>query len=132
MNRLSVNFSSFDEIRVMAKKLLSASPSTLNHKRRKTMNLNNFTIKAQESIQKAQEIASGMQHPQIENAHILKGVFSVDENVIPFLLKKMDVDINAINTDLEKLLQSIARKSAASRFIFRLMPTPRCKKRSAT
>ena len=36
------------------------------------MNLNNFTLKAQESIQKAQEIAVGRQHPQIENAHILK------------------------------------------------------------
>ncbi len=70
------------------------------------MNLNNFTIKAQESIQKAQEIASGFQHPQIENTHILKGIFSMDENVIPFLLKKMDADFNAINTELEKLLQS--------------------------
>lgn len=81
------------------------------------MNLNNFTIKAQESIQKAQDIASGLQHPQIENAHILKGILSVDENVIPFLLKKMDVDINAINTDLERLLQSYPKVSGGQVYL---------------
>lgn len=68
------------------------------------MNFNNFTLKAQESIQKAQEIATGYQHPQIENAHILKGILESDENVVPFLLKKMDIDLNALNRDIEQLL----------------------------
>ncbi|HPR59236.1 MAG TPA: ATP-dependent Clp protease ATP-binding subunit, partial [Bacteroidales bacterium] len=68
------------------------------------MNFNNFTLKAQESIQKAQEIATGYQHPQIENAHILKGILDSDENVVPFLLKKMDIDLNALNREIEQLL----------------------------
>ncbi len=52
------------------------------------MNLNNFTIKSQEAIQKAQEIANGYQHQAIENGHLLKGILAVDENVAPYLLKK--------------------------------------------
>ena len=52
------------------------------------MNLNQFTIKSQEAIQKAQEITLGNQQQQIENAHLLKGIIETDENVAPFLLKK--------------------------------------------
>ena len=53
------------------------------------MNFNNFTIKSQEVVQQAQQIAQGLGHQQIENAHILKGIFEVDENVIPFILNKL-------------------------------------------
>ena len=49
------------------------------------MNINNFTIKAQEAVQKAQEIATARQHQAIESGHLLKGILSVDENVTPFL-----------------------------------------------
>jgi ATP-dependent Clp protease ATP-binding subunit ClpB len=65
------------------------------------MNLNNFTIKAQEAIQKASEIASGNQQQAIETAHILKGLLSVDENVISYLLKKLNVNINRISEVLD-------------------------------
>ncbi len=81
------------------------------------MNLNNFTIKAQEAIQKAQEIAGGNQHPQIETAHILKGILSVDENVIPFLLKKLDVDVNAFNMGLDNLLNSFSKVSGGQVYL---------------
>ena len=53
------------------------------------MNFNNFTIKAQEAIQKAQEIAGGNTNPAIETSHILKGLLLVDENVVKFLLNKL-------------------------------------------
>ena len=43
------------------------------------MNLNNFTLKSQEAIQKAHELALGFQHQAIENAHVLKGIFSFEE-----------------------------------------------------
>jgi len=46
------------------------------------MNFNNFTIKAQEAVQKASEITSGNQQQAIEPAHLLKGLLLVDENVI--------------------------------------------------
>jgi len=81
------------------------------------MNLNNFTIKAQEAIQKAQELAGASQHPQIETAHILKGILSVDENVIPFLLKKLEVDINAFNMGLENLLNGFSKVSGGQVYL---------------
>ena len=45
------------------------------------MNFNNYTIKSQEAIQKAQQIAQGFGHQQIANEHIFKALFDVDENV---------------------------------------------------
>ena len=55
------------------------------------MNFNNFTIKSQEAIQQAQQLAQGFGHQQIENEHIFKAIFTVDENVLPFLLKKLTI-----------------------------------------
>lgn len=81
------------------------------------MNFNNFTIKAQEAIQNAQDIAGGYQNPQIETAHILKAILSNDENVIPFLLKKMDVDINALNAGLETLLKTYPKVSGGQVYL---------------
>ena len=57
------------------------------------MNLENFTIKSQEAIQKAQEFAFAGEHQAIETAHLLKGIMTVDENVAPYLLKKLNVNI---------------------------------------
>ena len=70
------------------------------------MNLKNFTIKAQEAIQKAQELAQGYGHQQIENAHILKGIFQVDENVVPFILNKLGVNVDLFKQTLENILSS--------------------------
>ena len=57
------------------------------------MNFNNFTIKSQEAVQKAQQITQELGQQQIENAHILKGIIESDENVIPFLLNKLGIII---------------------------------------
>jgi ATP-dependent Clp protease ATP-binding subunit ClpB len=70
------------------------------------MNFNNYTIKSQEAIQQAQELAQGFGHQQIENEHIVKALFNVDENVLPFLLKKLNVNIS--------ILQQITRKFSKS------------------
>ena len=78
------------------------------------MNLNNFTIKAQEAVQKAQEIALGGQHPAIEPAHLLKGLLSEDENVTPFLLKKMEVNIPRLTQQVDDILGSMPRVSGAA------------------
>ncbi len=69
------------------------------------MNLNNFTIKSQEAIQKAQEIANGYQHQAIENGHLLKGILAVDENVAPYLLKKNNVNVQVIQQALDKIIE---------------------------
>jgi len=55
------------------------------------MNLNNFTIKSQEAIQQAQQIAAANEQQIIECGHLLSGILQVDENVTPFLLKKLNV-----------------------------------------
>jgi ATP-dependent Clp protease ATP-binding subunit ClpB len=65
-----------------------------------TMNFNNFTIKAQEAVQKASEIATGNQQQAIETAHLLKGLLLVDENVITYLLKKLNVNLNRLTIRL--------------------------------
>jgi ATP-dependent Clp protease ATP-binding subunit ClpB len=81
------------------------------------MNLNNFTIKAQEAIQKASEIAGGNQQQAIETAHILKGLLSVDENVISYLLKKLNVNINRISEVLEAQIQSFPKVSGTEIYL---------------
>ena len=54
------------------------------------MNLNNLTIKSQEALQEAQQLASTNEQQAIETGHLLKAMLEVDENVVPFLLKKPD------------------------------------------
>lgn len=81
------------------------------------MNLNNFTIKAQEAIQKASEIASGNQQQAIETAHILKGLLSVDENVISYLLKKLNVNLNRISDVLDAQIKSFPKVSGSDIYL---------------
>ncbi|MGS2739361.1 ATP-dependent chaperone ClpB [Sinomicrobium sp. M5D2P17] len=73
------------------------------------MNLNNFTIKSQEAIQQAQQIAQGYGHQQIENEHLFKAIFEVDENVLPFLLKKLQVNVPLLKQILDKTLENFPR-----------------------
>lgn len=70
------------------------------------MNFNNYTIKSQEAIQQAQQIAQGLEHQQIQNAHILKAIFEVDENVLPFILNKLGVNVKIFKQTLDSILQS--------------------------
>jgi len=73
------------------------------------MNFNNFTIKSQEAVQRAQQIAQGFGHQQIENAHVLKGILEVDENVTPFILKKLGVNVELFNSTLDNIIQSFPK-----------------------
>jgi len=75
------------------------------------MNLNNFTIKSQEAIQQAQQLAQSFGHQQIENEHILKAIFEVDENVLPFILKKLNVNISILQQALDKQLENFSKVS---------------------
>ena len=73
------------------------------------MNFNNFTIKSQEAVQRAQQIVQGFDQQQIENAHILKGILEVDENVTPFILKKLGVNVELFNRTLDTIIQSFPK-----------------------
>jgi len=73
------------------------------------MNFNNFTIKSQEAVQKGQEIAQSFEHQQIENSHILKGIFEVDENVTPFIFKKLGVNFELLKSLIDKTIESYSK-----------------------
>ncbi|MFL1896518.1 ATP-dependent chaperone ClpB [Aquimarina sp. 2-A2] len=75
------------------------------------MNFNNFTIKSQEAIQQAQQLAQSLGHQQIENEHLFKAIFSVDENVLPFLLKKLNVNLSLLQQLLDSTLESFPKVS---------------------
>ena len=65
------------------------------------MDINKLTIKSQEALQRAQQITLMNGQQLVENAHILKGVLEVDENVTPFLFKKLGVNIDRFEQALE-------------------------------
>jgi ATP-dependent Clp protease ATP-binding subunit ClpB len=73
------------------------------------MDFKNFTIKTQEAIQKAQLLAQELGHQQIENEHIFKAITQVDENVTPFLLKKLNVNTQLFLQILDKNLESFPK-----------------------
>ncbi|MBV1888144.1 MAG: ATP-dependent chaperone ClpB, partial [Urechidicola sp.] len=73
------------------------------------MNFNNYTIKSQEAVQNAQQIAQAFGHQQIDNAHILKGILEVDENVTPFILNKLGVHIDVFKKTLDTIIQSFPK-----------------------
>ena len=81
------------------------------------MTLDKFTIKAQEAVQKAQEIAMARQHQAIETGHLMKGILSVDENVTPFLLKKLEVNIPRFSGQVDALIDRLPRVSGGSQYL---------------
>ncbi|GAA0872379.1 ATP-dependent chaperone ClpB [Gangjinia marincola] len=75
------------------------------------MNTNNLTIKTQEVLQQAQLLAQEMGHQQIENEHIFKAILAVDENVAPYLLKKLNLNIPLLDQLITKNLESFPKVS---------------------
>jgi ATP-dependent Clp protease ATP-binding subunit ClpB len=75
------------------------------------MNINKFTIKSQEAIQLSQQLAQSFGQQQIENEHILKAIFEVDENVAPFILKKLNVNVPLFQQILDSTIQSFPKVS---------------------
>lgn len=75
------------------------------------MNINKFTIKSQEAIQLSQQLAQSQGQQQIENEHIFKAIFEVDENVAPFILKKLNVNVPLLEQILDSTIQSFPKVS---------------------
>ncbi|WP_459209363.1 ATP-dependent chaperone ClpB [Aquimarina rhabdastrellae] len=78
------------------------------------MNFNNFTIKSQETLQRAQVIAQSLGHQQIENEHIFKAISEVDQNVTPFLLQKLGLNIKLLEQILDSTLESFPKVSGGN------------------
>ncbi|MCB0666943.1 MAG: AAA family ATPase, partial [Saprospiraceae bacterium] len=81
--------------------------------------MNQLTIKSQEAIQQAQQVAAEMQHQAIDTAHLLKGLFLVDENVTPFLIKKSAANISSIKQSLDKMLEALPKVSGGTPYLTR-------------
>jgi ATP-dependent Clp protease ATP-binding subunit ClpB len=77
------------------------------------MNINKFTIKSQEALQQAQLIAQGFGHQQLENEHIFSAILEVDENVTPFILKKLNVNVELFKKVLDSTIQSFPKVSGS-------------------
>ena len=70
------------------------------------MNFDNYTIKSQEAIQRAQQLAQGLGQQDIQVEHIFKGIQEVDNNVLPFVLKKLQVNTATLSQSVDKALAS--------------------------
>lgn len=75
------------------------------------MNLNNFTIKAQEALQQAQQLAFNNGNPTIESGHILKAILDDKEGPIDYLIKKSNANLNIIHSRLEDALSKLPKQS---------------------
>lgn len=81
------------------------------------MNLNNFTIKSQEAVQQAMQIATVNSQQAIENGHLLKGILTVDENVTPFILKKLNVNTSMFIKVLDKIVEGYPKVSGGQPYL---------------
>jgi ATP-dependent Clp protease ATP-binding subunit ClpB len=73
------------------------------------MNSNQLTIKSQEALQKAQEVVQEYGQQQIENAHLFLAIAMVDENVLPFLFKKLNVKLDLVLQLIKSQIESFPK-----------------------
>ena len=76
-----------------------------------SMKLENFTLKSQEVVQAAHELTQRLSHQQIENVHLFKGLMDVDDNVLPFVFKKLQVNFSLLKKLTESSLNSLPKIS---------------------
>ncbi len=70
------------------------------------MNYKDFTPNAQKALKKGADTAKSNKHKTIENAHILKGILSVDKSVTPFLLRRAGIDFLEFETKIDQIINS--------------------------
>ena len=75
------------------------------------MNLNNFTIKAQEAVAKAQQLAFDSSNPAIDTDHLLKALLSEEDSPVEFLLKKNNVNVAFVESKLDESIQKLPKVS---------------------
>jgi len=82
------------------------------------MNLNQFTIKAQQAINHAKLIAAKNSQQSVENVHLLSALFEADEHLIPNLLKKLQVDAVNFRKVLDQIIQSLPRMEQSAEQVY--------------
>jgi ATP-dependent Clp protease ATP-binding subunit ClpB len=81
------------------------------------MDMNNFTIKSQEAIEKAMDIALAKRNQSVEPLHLMKGILMVDENVAPYLLRKLNVNFDVFSKALDKQIDSLPKVSGGQQYL---------------
>ncbi len=81
------------------------------------MNFKNYTIRSREVIERAQQIAADNGQQSIENVHILSAMLELDENVTPFLLKKLEVNIPTLRQAVGKIIEGLPRVSGGEQYL---------------
>jgi ATP-dependent Clp protease ATP-binding subunit ClpB len=81
------------------------------------MNFNQFTVKSQEAVQQAQTIALTNGQQAIDTGHLLKALLEVDENVVPFLLKKVNVNLPALKKQLDTIVNGYPKISGGNPYL---------------
>jgi ATP-dependent Clp protease ATP-binding subunit ClpB len=81
------------------------------------MNFNNFTIKSQEAVQQAFQIAQANNQQAIETGHLLRGLIHSAENVVDFLLKKLSVNTSVFQQALNKIIESYPKVSGGEAYL---------------
>ncbi|MEQ8881512.1 MAG: ATP-dependent chaperone ClpB [Cyclobacteriaceae bacterium] len=81
------------------------------------MNFNNYTIKSQEALQKATELASGNGQQVIETGHLMQAILHSDENLISFLLKKTGTNRANLESKLDELIKTYPKVSGGQPYL---------------
>jgi ATP-dependent Clp protease ATP-binding subunit ClpB len=87
------------------------------YSKKEQMDLQKFTIKTQEAIQQAQQIAESKGHQSIESGHLLQGIFAVDQEVIPYILKKLSVNQEMFLAALERIVDTYPKVSGGQVYL---------------
>ena len=94
--------------------MINSTQLIKNNKIYNTLDLNKFTIKAQEAVQKAQQLAQASGQQSIEAGHLLKGLLQEDNQVIEFLLNKQGVNIEYLKKEIDDLIATYPKVSGGN------------------
>jgi ATP-dependent Clp protease ATP-binding subunit ClpB len=81
------------------------------------MNLNQFTIKAQETVQAAFQFAQENGNQAVETGHIMKALFNGSEDVVSFLLKKLNVNVGRVESVIDSIVASYPKVSGGEAYL---------------
>ena len=81
------------------------------------MQLDKFTIKSQEAVQRAHQMAVEREHQAIECGHLLKALWEVDEYVLPFIFKKLAINVQQLDDGLDKTMNKYPKVSGGQVYL---------------
>jgi ATP-dependent Clp protease ATP-binding subunit ClpB len=81
------------------------------------MDFQKFTIKTQEAVQQAQNIAEAKGHQSIETGHLLQGILEVDQEVIPYILKKLNINQGVLQAALGRIVEAYPKVSGGQVYL---------------